>query len=326
MRSATLTRMLHSQGFAALAGIACVVAGLFFFLTGSVPAIGGDRGFALPSANEWFPDGWPSYIAAMVTNGAIVVVAALLCKVFNILRGMSSLYITFFSVMQLATPQLMDQFYTGPLLGLACATGLYLLFGRYRSPMASGHVFLTFMMLSALAATQYCFALFMPAFLIVCAQMRVLNGRSAVAAAVGIVTPWWLLGGFGIVTVADLHTPDFRSLQLGADMADMALTLGTVAFTAVILVLSIVLNLFKTIAYNARSRAVNGALTVVAAFAIIGGCIDFNNILSYVPLLNICAALQATHYFSTHRADRSCIPLLALIAVYVILFVCQTQI
>lgn len=326
MRSATVTRLLHTRGLAASVGVACVAAGLMFFLRDGVPPIQGDRGFALPSANEWFYEGWPSYVGAMATNGLIVLVAAMLCKVFNILRGMSGLYITLFAVMQLATPQLFDQFYTGPVLALAAAAGLYLMFGRYRSPAASGHVFLTFMMLSALTATQYCFALFMPAFLIVCAQMRVFNGRSLVAAAVGVVTPWWLLTGFGIVTAAGLHVPEFRNIFDGADTADLALTLGTVGFTALLLVLSIVLNLFKTIAYNARSRAVNGALTVVAAFAVAGGCLDFNNILAYVPLLNLCAALQATHYFSTHRADRSCIPIAAIIAVYVILFVCQTQI
>lgn len=318
--------MMHSRGLATAVSLLCVLAALFFFLGGGVPPILGDRGFALPSANEWFPEGWPSFIGAMVTNGLIVLVAALLCKVFNILRGMSALYITLFTVMQLATPQLMDQFYTGPVLALAAALGLYLLFGRYRSPVASGHVFLVFMMLSALTATQYCFALFMPAFLIVCAQMRVFNGRTLVAAAVGIVTPWWLLAGFGIITPSDLHAPEFRNLFEGVEAADMALTLGTIAFTAILLVLSIALNLFKTIAYNARSRAVNGAITVVAAFAIVGGCLDFNNMVAYLPLLNLCAALQATHYFSTHRADRSFIPILAIVAVYVSLFICQTQI
>lgn len=326
MRTATITRILHARGFALVFAALVVVAAWLYFASGSVVPLQGERGFALPSPNEWLPQGWPSFAAAMVANVATVLVAALLCKVFNILRSMTGLYIVLFGVMQLATPGLLDQFYSGPLLALAAALGLYLMFGRYRSPMASGHVFLVFMMLSGLTAAQYCFALFIPAFLIVCAQMRILDGRTLIAAGAGMVTPWWILFGFGFISPADFHMPDFRNLFEGAIEPGMGLTLGTLAFTVFLLLLSIVLNLFKTIAYNARSRAINGALTVVATFAIIGLCLDFNNIFAYVPLLNLCAALQAAHYFSTHRADRSCYPIIAVLVVYVILYIWQTQI
>lgn len=326
MRTATLTRILHSRGFALVFAALVLLGAWLYFAAGDVIPLRGERGFALPSPNEWLPGGWAGFGTAMAANAAIVVVAALLCKVFNILRSMTALYIALFGAMQLATPGLMDQFYSGPLLALAAATGLYLLFGRYRSPMASGHVFLVFMLLSGLTAAQYCFALFIPAFLTVCAQMRIMNGRTLVAAGAGMVTPWWILFGFGIITPADFHMPEFRYVFDGVFDPGMGLTLGTLAFTVLLLLLSIVLNLFKTIAYNARSRAINGALTVVAAFAVMGVCLDFNNIFAYVPLLNLCAALQAAHYFSTHRADRSCYLIMAVLAVYVILFIWQTQI
>ncbi len=324
MRAAALTRTLHSRNFAAAATLAAFVALCVCFAYGNTLPITGDRGFALPSANEWIPAGWLNFAAAIAVNSAIILAAASLNKIHNIMRGMTGLHITLFAVMQAATPQATTQFYTGTVLALAVSVGLLLMFGCYRNAGASGPVFLVFMMLSFLTATQYCFGLFMPAFLICCAQMRIFNGPALVAAFLGTLTPWWILFGFGIITPQSLHLPDFRIISSGLDTGDMAWTLATASFTGIILLLSIILNIFKTIAYNARSRAINGAITVMALFTIAGACADFTNILAYIPLLNMCASIQTAHYFSTHRADKSCVAIISVITVYIALYICQT--
>ena len=87
--------------------------------------------------------------------------------------------------------------------------------------------------------------------------------------------------------------------------------------------LCLLLNAFKAIAYNARSRAVNGAIIVVALFTILGAAADFSNTAAYIPLLNLCAAIQTAHYFATHRADRSWIAIAAICLAYTTLFLCQ---
>ncbi len=299
---------------------------LVYFCSGMVVPVTGDRGFALPSANEWLRQPWLNFGSSVAVNAALLLLAALLNKTYNILRGMTSLYIVLYGVMELATPQLFAQFYTGPVLAIVAATGLYLLYGRYRSKWASGHVFLVMLLLSALTATQYCFAFYIPVFLVVCAQLRVFNGRTAVAAFAGIIAPWWMLAGFGRLTAGSLHLPEIHNIFGGMDTAGIALTLAATGFTCLLLILSIALNVFKTIAYNARSRAVNGALTVTAVFTIAGICVDITNFMTYIPLLNFCASLQTAHYFCTHRTGRSFIPIIAIIVVYSVLYICQTQI
>ena len=181
VRSAIATRMMHTRGFALWVCAIAFVGLICFFLTGSHTPVAGDRGFALPSANEWLPAGGLSFACSMAANAAIVITAAAMAKIHNILRSITGLYMALFAVMQLATPQLTVQLYTGPLLALAIAICLLLLFGVYRSERASGRVLLTFMSLSALSATQYCYAVYIPAMLICCAQMRVLEiGRAHV--------------------------------------------------------------------------------------------------------------------------------------------------
>ena len=297
--------MMHTRGFALWVCAIAFVGLICFFLTGSHTPVAGDRGFALPSANEWLPAGGLSFACSMAANAAIVITAAAMAKIHNILRSITV------------------QLYTGPLLALAIAICLLLLFGVYRSERASGRVLLTFMSLSALSATQYCYAVYIPAMLICCAQMRVLGGRTLVAATLGVLAPWWILFGLGIAEPSDLHLPDFARLFEAVDIGEQIWLFATAGLSASLLVLCLLLNAFKAIAYNARSRAVNGAIIVVALFTILGAAADFSNTAAYIPLLNLCAAIQTAHYFATHRADRSWIAIAAICLAYTTLFLCQ---
>jgi hypothetical protein len=326
MKAAIATRILHSRGTALTVAALALVAAFVYFFSDSPMRLTGDKGLALPSANEWFSAPLADFAAAIAGMTACTLLMVLLCKVFNVLRSLTWLYIGLFAVMQMATPGLAVQFYTGTLLSVAVGAALMLLFSCYRNPRPSGHVFLIFLGLSFLTATQYCFALYVPVFLIGCAQMRIFNGRTLTAAILGMVCPWWIMMGFGIIRPSDIHLPQFVSVLSVIDHHDTLVLLVTVGLTALLTMLSFVLNVLRTIAYNARSRAINGVFALLSLTTIAAMCIDFRNMLSYIPLLNFCAALQVAHYFSTHRAEKSCFAIMAVIAAYVALFLCQIAI
>lgn len=326
MKAAIATRILHSRGTAiAVAALALVAAFLYFFDT--PPARLSDyKGLALSSANEWFGNGIVDFAAAITGFAACAFTMVLLCKVFNVLRSLTWLYIALFAVMQMATPDLAVQFYSGTLLSVAVGAGLLLLFSCYRNPNPSGPVFLIFLGLSFLTATQYSFALYIPVFLIGCAQMRIFNGRTLTAALLGIICPWWIMIGFGLISPSDIHLPALVSVFSVIDYHDTLLLLATAGLTAFLTILSFVLNVLRTIAYNARARAINGVFALLSLTTIAAMCVDFHNLLSYIPLLNFCAALQVAHYFSAHRAEKSCFAIVAVLAAYVALFLCQIAI
>ena len=81
-------------------------------------------------------------------------------------------------------------------------------------------------------------------FLLACVQMQVFNGRTLVAALIGIITPWWILLGFGIISPADIHLPVITSIFSVIDLNDTFLLLISVGFTAFLIVMSLVLNVF----------------------------------------------------------------------------------
>lgn len=322
-KAAILTRILHSRGIAAVMAVWSLIAFCICYAGVHMVHIAGDKGVALLSANEWLPAGLPDFSGALVAYAAAVFLMISICKIFNVLRSMTWLHVALFALMQTAIPDLAVQFYTGDMLLIVVQVCLLLMLGTYREPRASGHVFLIFFLLSLFTATQYCYVVYMLVFLMGCAQMQVFNGRTLVAAFIGIVTPWWIMFGFGIVTVADIHLPDIKDIFSQIDFNDTFLLLITVGLTALLIVLSLVLNVFRTIAYNARARAVNGVFTVLSLVTLIACCVDFRNIISYIPLLNFCAALQVSHYFATHRGEKTCVAIMLVMAAYIALYICQ---
>ncbi len=324
MRLSILLGISHSRGFNIALAVCAAAAAIAFYAMGYTMPLTGDKGLVLPSANMWVPEAAADFWVGLCGSALTVVIMLLLNKVFNVLRSMSSLYIGLFALMQLATPDLFTQFYTGTLLAIVVPACIFLLLSCYRDTSATRHVFLLFALLSAFGATQYCFLIYMPAFIIGCAQMRIFNMRSLLAIFMGIATPWILLLGFGIVSPEDFDMPSFVSIFSVISGDDTLLLLIAVGFSTVTMLLFYVLNLMKTIAYNARARAINGVFVVTALTTVIAMAADYNNMISYVPMLNFCASMEATHYLSTHRADKSVFAIIILIAVYAALFACQT--
>ncbi len=324
VRSAIATRMMHTRdSLSGVCAIAFVGLILFFSSPAATLPLPGDRGFALPSANEWLPAGGLSFACSMAANAAIVITAAAMAKIHNILRSITGC--TWHCSQSCSWPHRSSlcsytpgRCWHSPSPYACCCFSV--------CTVANGHpgrVLLTFMSLSALSATQYCYAVYIPAMLICCAQMRVLGGRTLVAATLGVLAPWWILFGLGIAEPSDLHLPDFARLFEAVDIGEQIWLFATAGLSASLLVLCLLLNAFKAIAYNARSRAVNGAIIVVALFTILGAAADFSNTAAYIPLLNLCAAIQTAHYFATHRADRSWIAIAAICLAYTTLFLCQ---
>lgn len=325
-KAAILTRSLHSRSVAfAIMGLS-VIALIAFYYGGHYLRIDGDKGTALPSANEWITSSTADMIAALASMGVSVFLMIAICKIFNVLRSMTWLHVGLFCLMNAATPDLAIQFYTGNMMLPVLQICLLLLLSSYRQANASRHMFLIFLLLSFGTATQYCFLAYTIVFLVGCAQMQVFDGRTLTASLLGLITPWWILFGFGVITPAQVHIPNFTSIFADFNFDDTILLGITVGFTGLLIVMALVLNVFRTIAYNAQARAVNGVFAIMSLITLIACCIDFRNMIVYIPTLNFCASLQVAHYFAVHRADRSFIGIIVIIAIYTAIYLCQNAI
>ncbi|MDE6301726.1 MAG: hypothetical protein K2M19_08420 [Muribaculaceae bacterium] len=320
MQSVELSRKMHANVTAMwMVGVAL----FFVLLTGSMETMlpdQGDQGLALPSPGLWpFSPLWSALIN-LGLNFLIMVMMVVVNGAFNVMRATSRLPVGLFAIMQAAVPRELLVFNSGTLLALAVITCIYLMFSCWDHPWPVRRVFLVFVILSLGCAVQYCFLVFVPVFLLMCAQMRIFNTRTLLAAFLGCATVWINLLGFGIVDLDDFHLPEVQSIFAAPDLMDVLYMLIVAGLTAALLLTATLLNVVKTIAYNARARAYNGALVLVALVAFAAMVLNYNNVLAYLPLLNMCAAYQLTHYFVNHTFDRQYVAVLSVAGVYVLLY------
>lgn len=316
-----ITKFLHSRYAALPAGALMIAAAWSTHVDGSTPLQVDAGGIALPPAFRWIAPADVSTWAAIACNVAIMAALIILNNRYNLLRSMTMLAAVLFAAMQCATPHLTARFYTGPLLALVVCACIGLMFGSYAQPEKRRQIFLVFFLLSAGMATQYAYAVYIPLMLLGCWQMRIMTPRAAMAAIIGLITPWWLLLGLGIVDPADIRVPEPVKLLSYIDFSEGMQLATAVVTAAVVFTASVVLDFFRTIAYNARSRSYNGMIVLTGFITILAMAIDYNNVACYIPLMNACAALQAAQFFVLHRSGRSWLGIAGLIAVYISLYI-----
>ncbi len=324
MDNAAITRFLHSRGGAALAIVIMIVATWLDYHAGRVTYIPGDKGFAVPSANDWISSPVTEMIVNLVIVGLIIVLSVYLNRAFNVLRAMTMLYVVFFAFFELATPNLLAQLTTSTVLCAVVLACMVLLYSCYGDTGRIRRVFLIFFFLSVAAASQYAFVVYIPLFLLGCAQMKILNLRTIGAASLGIVTPWWILLGFGLVSLGDLHIPRVVSIFDAINFNEAIALAVTVGLTVLLTLSAYMLTLLKSMTYNAKSRSFGSFIAVMTAMTIVAMVIDYTNITAYVTLLNFCAAYQLSHFFLLHKSEKSYIAVTIILAIYFVLYLWRT--
>ncbi len=264
---------------------------------------------------------WVGVTANIIFNLGIMALMVLTNRAFNVLRALSWLHVGLFAVMQAAEPFSLLHFGSGSIVAAIIMVCTMLMFSTYSDPTQVRKVFLTFLLLSLGTAIQYGFIFYIPVFLLMCAQMRIMSPRAISAALLGIATVWIILLGFGIISINDIHMPQITDVFTAMESRSVLYTLGVIGITVLLLILSVTANVLKTIAYNAKARAFNGAMLVTALATLVALIIDFDNMAGYLPLLNVCAAYQITHYFVNHRYERQYIGVIGVIAIYIALYI-----
>ncbi len=289
--------------------------------TGAVKSM--STGYGLATHGAWVDcgaTGW-SLGAAMAATVAVAVVMVVLNRTFNILRTTTIVFAGMYMVMQGAIPDTGAQFTAGMVLNFALLAVIALIYTTYHSPQSTDRVFLAFCIVSAGSLWQYSFVPYLLALFFAMGQMRCMCGRSFLAALLGIATPYWIAWGLGIVPLDGFHLPEFTNpFAVFANNPDVPV-LVAVGFTLMAGFVLTVLNLVKVYSYNARSRSINGVITIMTFITQLLCVADVANVADYVPMLNCCTAFQLALYFRINTERRGYLPVLAMIVVYAAIYV-----
>ena len=283
---------------------------------GDVMPIVGSKGLGLPSANSWLPPCVTSLVINLTLSIAVALVVLFLNKRFNLMHTTSVLVVGLFPLIQTALPSVAGQFYGGTLLCSVVMLCSYALFTAFHNPAATRSVYLIFLLLSLGALTQYAYVMYIPVFLIGCAQMRIFTGRTLTAALLGVITPIWILAGFGVINLTEVTLPEFTNIFAALRNRELLQMTVTIGCTLLLCIITGAGCMLRTYSYNTSGRAFNGFIYIVSIATIALVFVDYTNVATYIPLLNCCTAYHTAHFFAIHDKRLSYIGILAVITIY----------
>ena len=321
MKEQEITRFLHSRYGFLLMLMVSLAGTVAAYLTGAVDALTIDTGFGLPSANDWISNPDISLGVNLTLNVGIALVLIYINRRFNLMRSVSTLFAGIFLVMQGAVPSVMGQLYDGTVICLLVTLSIIPFFTTFQRPERTRRIFLAFCIISAGSLTDYAYAAYILAFLIGCFQMQCFNFKALLAAGIGMVTPYWILWGFGLISADDFALPEFVNIFNALGGREIALLLVYTGFNLFLGTGFGLFNMIKVYGYNSRTRSYNGFLTVLSATTVVLIVIDYAHLNIYLPMLNCCTAFQIGHFFAINRMMRSYIPILTIIAIYILFYI-----
>jgi hypothetical protein len=321
MREEKINDFAHSRyGFLLMALLAVAGTVCAYLYAPSMAPVAGWGPLKL-SPVEWFADA--PLTAMCVALGLNIFVALLLIyinKHYNVLRSMSLLFAGMFLVMETALTPLTVTMTDGIVIAIVVLLSVIPLYTTFQRSDRTRRIFISFCLVSAgslidITCTAYLLALFLG-----CFQMRCSNLRTIVAALLGIITPWWIAWGFGAIHIGTVREWQFVSIFSALDSMKLVQVLAYAATSFFICIGFCLVNLIRIYSYNARTRAYNGFIVLLAVITQILILVDYNRFVIYLPMLNVCAAIQVGHFFVINRRKRSYIGVLCVIALYVALY------
>ena len=295
-----INEYFNGKGFMALSAVALVVVtlaalsfgiqpreveghGIFFSLQGTLIAAG--------------PLSAGVNVLCLLVIGAIMLA---LNKVYTFVRSMTHLFVSAFFLLQLANPSGLVSLNAGTLLALLTALTLFPLFASFQDSHSQRSIFLIFALIVTGSMFHYGFLVLIPAFLLGFANMRALGIKGVLAMLFGIVTPFWIVLGLGIVRPSDALLPQWM-LTLPTRM-DLLVALA--AATAVLGLVLSVPNLLTVMNYRMQPRVYNIFLVTLLVFTVIALCLDYRDIDVFLPLLNLMVAVQLALAYTLRTAFR----------------------
>lgn len=315
-----ISRFLHSRYAFIVFSLIAILTTYLASSWGKVTPILDNKGLGLTPINQWFEPGRLSLTINIFLNFLIALLMIYINKTFNVLRNPTILFAGLFLILQMPITDITGQLYGGTMLCVVMLVCTFILFSTYndQNPYA---IFLIFAILSFGTFFQYAFIFYIPVFVLGCMQMRILDLRIAIAATLGIITPPWILFGFGILDIQNITLPQFIGIYEQLSMLEVLQMLITIGLSIFVCIGAWLANIVNIISYNAKTRAYNGVFAILALTSILLIMADYTNYIIYVPMLNCCTALQLGHLFTIYEARRSYIGIISVFVVYLGLYI-----
>lgn len=321
MNENAINKYLNGRFFTVVIFCFTVISALVSLYSNKIPQFDGNFGICLPSSNLWIGNDLLSWGVNILLISGIAVILIIINKIFPFIRSVTAVFASIFLLLESCNPYVTTQLLDGTIMCLITVAGIFILYSTYQAPQLKRLIFLIFFLLSVCSMFQYAFLFLIPIFIIGLIQMRALTLKGLIAAILGLLTPYWIAIGTGIISLDMLAVPEISSIFTANELGNVPELLINASITAFISLVLLIINLLNVFNSKLQTRAYNGFISILSLFSIIMIFIDYNNILTYIPLLNCCAAIQIAHFFTNSKYLRKYIIIAVVIIVYLTLYI-----
>lgn len=271
------------------------VAGYLFLPANPKPA---DFGIVFPSPDRWeIPPAWGELINVAVI-GLCAPVAYLINKTFSLLKSSLPFWALFYLPLTCCNLQVSGQL-TATALTLPVTLLLFaVLFNSYRMTNATQSTFFCATCISVGSMFQQAFIPFILALFLSGLVMKAMRIKEALALGFGLIAPYWVLIGFGIIRLDYFHLPHFSTIFTSEVSPRMfPILMGG----ALLLLISLLLSLYngmKLYAGNAQIRSYNNVVNIFGITSVVAMLFDLDNMNAYIGVFNLWVALQFGNLFT----------------------------
>lgn len=245
-------------------------------------------------------------LCLLLTGGILLAVN----KVFTFVRSLTHLSASAFYLLALANPSGLVAFNVATLMCLLAVLTLPLLFAAYQDRHSQQRIFLIFALVAMGCMFHYGFLVLIPAYLLGFLYMGVFNLKGLLAMLFGLVTPFWIVLGLGIVSPTEALAPQWMFLE----KLPMTPLVALAATTAVLGIVLAAMNLHTILNYRMQPRVYNAFLIILLVLSVIALLLDHRDLVVYLPLLSLLVAVQVAQVHTLRTFPYRYIFLLVFIA------------
>lgn len=304
-----------------LAVIASLVMTAVAFFVDTPPLLTADAGICFPSPNNWPMPAGLGWIFNTAMIGVTALLLSILNKEYRIVPNSDSVFLEMFLILAVSNVWISGIFTASSIMAVINLACILILFSCYDRNNSSKDIFLIATMMSIGSMFQYAFIFIAPVFLIGTFIVKCFDIKVLAAYLMGLIAPYWIILGFGIVAPGELHFPSLSNIFTFASENDMFFGLLNVWLTIGIGILLSLANSMQTYAGNSKKRACNAVLNVLGIFILLCIIFDFANLVTYLATAYFFTAIQIGRIFELGNIRRPEMWLLGIFLIYLILFI-----
>lgn len=286
MTAREITHILHSRSVGNAIVLLTVAAMALLYLLCQRPLPG-----------NYLLAGLPGCVTGLLSILTAGVLLQFINKQYNMLRSDTALPVALFVTFVVMFPVEGYTLSAGSLLVVTMMAVTALLFSSYGDSSQRRRIFMIFAIVTAMGIVSLSFLYYIPILLVGCVQMRIFNFKTLVAALLGVITPPWIVFGFGLATFSDFEFTAIGMPQWEIDSRATLIMLLVIGFVVMLGVFFAAANILKIYSFNARVRSFNGFYTFLFLWTVLLTVFDYDNITTYMLLLMAMAAYQAGMFF-----------------------------